>query len=77
MFARTILRVSIALGYTQESLGGNARTSLVVAVADAMEHADETFNSLQFGTRAMFMENQVPISRLPQGCQLPWTALVD
>jgi Kinesin motor domain len=43
----------------QESLGGNARTSLVVAVADAIEHCDETLQSLQFGTRAMFVENAV------------------
>ena len=43
----------------QESLGGNARTSLVVAVAEAIEHCDETLQSLQFGTRAMFVENQV------------------
>ena len=43
----------------QESLGGNARTSLVVAVADAIEHCDETLQSLQFGTRAMFVENTV------------------
>lgn len=44
---------------SQESLGGNARTSLVVAVAEAMEHSDETLQSLQFGTRAMFVENSV------------------
>jgi hypothetical protein len=43
----------------QESLGGNARTSLVVAVADAIEHCDETLQSLQFGTRAMCVENVV------------------
>ena len=45
--------------FSQESLGGNARTSLVVAVADAIEHCDETLQSLQFGTRAMFVENTV------------------
>ena len=46
----------------QESLGGNARTSLVVAVADAVEHCDESLQSLQFGTRAMFVENSVSAS---------------
>lgn len=45
--------------FPQESLGGNTRTSLVVAVADAIEHCDETLQSLQFGTRAMFVENMV------------------
>ena len=43
----------------QESLGGNAKTTLVVAVADAQEHAEETFNSLQFGARAMCVVTQV------------------
>ena len=43
----------------QESLGGNAKTTLVVAVADAQEHAEETFNSLQFGARAMCVQTQV------------------
>lgn len=47
----------------QESLGGNACTSLVVAIAEAMDHADETLQSLQFGTRAMFVENSVSIRK--------------
>ena len=37
----------------QESLGGNAKTSLVIAVANAEEHLDESTQSLQFGSRAM------------------------
>ena len=37
----------------QESLGGNAKTSLVVCVPDAVEHIEETMSSLQFGQRAM------------------------
>lgn len=37
----------------QESLGGNAKTSLVIAVANAEEHVDESLQSLQFGSRAM------------------------
>jgi hypothetical protein len=37
----------------QESLGGNAKTSLVVAVADAREQVEETLQALQFGSRAM------------------------
>lgn len=34
-------------------MGGNAKTSLVVAVAHAEEHADESLQALQFGARAM------------------------
>lgn len=37
----------------QESLGGNAKTSLVVAVADARESIEETLQALNFGSRAM------------------------
>ena len=33
----------------QDSLGGNARTTLIVAVADAAESAQETLDSLTFG----------------------------
>jgi len=42
----------------QESLGGNAKTTLVVCVADAREYADETLQSLQFGSRAMSVKNK-------------------
>jgi len=34
-------------------LGGNAKTSLVIAVANAEDHLDESMQSLQFGSRAM------------------------
>ncbi|KAJ7563829.1 hypothetical protein O6H91_03G127400 [Diphasiastrum complanatum] len=37
----------------QESLGGNAKTSLIVNVAPCGEFLQETFSSLQFGSRAM------------------------
>ena len=57
----------------QESLGGNAKTTLVVAVADAQEHAEETFNSLQFGSRAMCVQTQVrlhTVARHLTACRL-------
>jgi Kinesin motor domain len=51
---RLILHAKHAVSCTrQESLGGNAKTTLVVAVADAAEHVDETLQSMQFGSRAM------------------------
>ena len=40
----------------QESLGGNAKTSLIITIADALESADETLQSLQFGSRAMHVK---------------------
>ena len=42
----------------QESLGGNARTSLVICVSDVRQHAEETLQSLQFGSRAMCVKNR-------------------
>ena len=49
-------------GRAQESLGGNAKTSLVIAVANAFEHGDETLQSLQFGTRAMRVRTQAVVN---------------
>ncbi|XP_024530375.1 kinesin-like protein KIN-UA [Selaginella moellendorffii] len=37
----------------QESLGGNAKTSLIVNIAPCSEYLQETLSSLQFGARAM------------------------
>eukprot|EP00798_Chlamydomonas_sp_ICE-L_P003293 gene3293-13319_t len=42
----------------QESLGGNAKTTLLLCVASAREHVDETLQSLQFGSRAMCVKNK-------------------
>ncbi len=42
----------------QESLGGNAKTTLLVCVADAKQHVDESLMSLQFGSRAMCVKNK-------------------
>eukprot|EP00983_Pelagomonas_calceolata_P098048 1158309-Pelagomonas_calceolata.AAC.5 len=41
------------LACTQESLGGNSRTTLLVNIAGVQEHAHETLQSLQFASRAM------------------------
>lgn len=40
----------------QESLGGNAKTSMIIAVSDTKEHSDETFHSLVFGSRAILVK---------------------
>jgi Kinesin motor domain len=40
----------------QESLGGNAKTSMIIAVSDTKEHSDETFQSLVFGSRAILVK---------------------
>ena len=46
----------------QESLGGNAKTSLVIAVANAEDHIDESLQSLQFGSRAMRILTQAVVN---------------
>jgi len=37
----------------QDSLGGNAKTTLIVTIGPSVEHLTETLNTLQFGQRAM------------------------
>ncbi len=46
----------------QEALGGNAKTSLVIAVANAKEHVDESLQSLQFGSRAMHVSTAAVVN---------------
>ena len=48
--------------HLQESLGGNAKTSLVIAAANAVEHCDETLQSLQFGSRAMHVQTKAVVN---------------
>lgn len=48
--------------FPQESLGGNAKTSLVIAVANAVQHCEETLQSLQFGSRAMRVQTQAVVN---------------
>ena len=43
----------------QDSLGGNAKTSLILAATDAFEHVEESVQSLLFGLRAMRVTTQV------------------
>lgn len=56
----------------QDSLGGNSKTSLIVACADAAEHVEESLQSLQFGSRAMRVRtaavvNEVSLPSRPHG----------
>ena len=46
----------------QESLGGNARTAMIINVCDALEYAEETLQSLQFGSRAMRVVTQAVVN---------------
>ena len=42
----------------QESLGGNAKTSLIVTISPSNYNADESISSLNFASRAMKVKNK-------------------
>eukprot|EP00898_Chlorokybus_atmophyticus_P004213 jgi/Chlat1/4793/Chrsp31S04781 len=48
----------------QESLGGNAKTSLIVNVGPCQMHAEESLNSLQFGQRAMKVKTKAIVNEV-------------
>jgi hypothetical protein len=43
----------------QDSLGGGARTALIVACSPSSYNMMETISTLRFGTRAKFIKNKV------------------
>ena len=47
----------------EDSLGGNCKTSLVVTIGPAAYHTSETISTLQFGSRAMKIENRPEINK--------------
>ena len=47
----------------QESLGGNAKTSLIVTISPSNYNSEETLSSLNFGLRAMKVQNKPIINR--------------
>ena len=48
----------------KESLGGNAKTSLIVTISPSNDDFDETYNSLKFGQMAMEVKNIPKINKL-------------
>lgn len=47
----------------QESLGGNAKTSLIVTISPSSYNTDETISSLSFGQRAMKVTNKATVNK--------------
>ena len=47
----------------QESLGGNAKTSLIITISPSNFNAEETVSTLNFGTRAMKVKNKPIINQ--------------
>lgn len=54
----------------QDSLGGNAKTSMIICVSEAAEHAEESLNSLQFGSRAMRVTTSAKVNVRLDGAAL-------
>ena len=46
----------------QDSLGGNAKTSLIVTISPSNYNAEESLSSLNFGSRAMKVKNKPKIN---------------
>lgn len=46
----------------QESLGGNAKTSMIIAISGDAEYSDETYQSLEFGSRAMHVTTHAEVN---------------
>ena len=47
----------------QESLGGNAKTSLIVTLSPSSYNTDETISSLGFGQKAMKVQNKPQVNK--------------
>lgn len=47
----------------QESLGGNSKTTLVIAVSPSVYNEEETLGSLQFGQRAKMIKNKAHVNK--------------
>jgi kinesin family member 5 len=47
----------------QDSLGGNSKTALIIAVSPSSYNSQETVSTLRFGTRAKSIENKVTINQ--------------
>ena len=47
----------------QDSLGGNAKTVLIVAISPSSFNANETVSTLRFGARAKSIENKVTVNQ--------------
>lgn len=47
----------------QDSLGGNCKTVLIVTIGPYIKHIDETISSLNFGMRAMKVQNKPKVNK--------------
>lgn len=58
----------------QDSLGGSARTAIIVCCSPSCDSAAETLSSLRFGSRAKGMVAAIPASGPPSSLSCPCSA---
>jgi len=46
-----------------ESLGGNAKTTMIIALSPALDNEDETLSTLRFGQRAKMIKNTAVVNK--------------
>ena len=61
----------------KESLGGNAKTSLIVTISPSNDDFDETYRSLKFGQMAMKVKNIPKINKLSYAQNLNFNPNID
>lgn len=54
----------------KDSLGGNCKTVLIITVGPCNKYCDETVSSLNFGMRAMRVENKPKVNKTVDFCLL-------
>eukprot|EP01052_Picozoa_sp_SAG31_P045693 SAG31_NODE_8449_length_1450_cov_0.987417_2_plen_76_part_00 len=54
----------------QESLGGNCKTTLLVACSPHRDNVGETISSLKFGQRAKTIKNKVTVNEEKSAAEL-------
>ena len=60
----------------QESLGGNARTALIVTASPARDNEDETVSTMKFGQRAKSIKNKPKVNKDESVAELKQKCLV-
>ena len=58
-----MFRLDLLTRVLEESLGGNAKTTLIVTCSPSMMNVQETISTLRFGMRAKNIKNKAKINR--------------
>lgn len=56
-----------SLSVAQDSLGGNAKTTIIANISPSMDCAHETMSTLNFAARAKLMRNRARVNQDTRG----------